>query len=464
MEQRTSPNGAWAAVLAAGQASRFGGGKQLAPLRGRPLAAWAVEAALASGVARVLVVLGDRAEEVAAALSSTLPADPRLSIARNPDPARGMGSSLALAAGQAWAGGAAVLVTLLADQPFIQPATIATVARAALDAPAGAAAAQAGARRGHPVAFARRHFPELARLAGDEGGRALLSRLGDNVALVPAPEGSLLDVDEPADLLEAERRAEDWAAAGPLCRALGIHAPQVVALVGSGGKTGLLYALAAELAQAGRRVAVTTTTHLHPPQAGQAEGAWLWGEALPGPAELARRLAPGRPLVLARAATAAGKLKGLTPAQVALLAGEGDLYTLVEADGAARRPLKGWAAHEPVIPAGALLVVVLAGATGLGRSLNAETVHRPEAFAAAGGIDLGETVTPAALARVLAGGDGPLRGTPAGARAVMVLAQAEAAAPAQAAELLAALREKGVFAALLLGSRGGRRLVAWPGA
>jgi molybdenum cofactor cytidylyltransferase len=453
-------------VLAAGSASRFGGGKQLAPLRGRPLAAWAVQAALAAGLARVLVILGDRAEEIAA----TLPIDPRLTLVPNPEHARGMGTSLALAARLAQEGGAGTLVTLLADQPFVQPVTIAEAARAALDAPTGAAAAQAGKRRGHPVAFARRHFPELARLTGDEGGRSLLARLGESVALVPAPAESLLDVDESRHLLEAERLADSmlaWAAPGPLCRALGLLSPQVVALVGSGGKTSLMYALAHELAGAGRRVAITTTTHILPPQDGQAEGPWLWGEGLPAGEELGQRLVPGDPLVIAKSTTAAGKLKGLAPEQVALLAGVADLFTLVEADGAARKPLKGWAGHEPVIPAQARLVVVLAGATGLGRPLRADTVHRPEAFAQASGLALGDTVTPAALAQVLVGltgQAGPLRGLPPGARAVMVLGQAEAAAPAEQAALFAALHRTGVFAGLLRGSLYGGRLEAWDAA
>lgn len=463
MSSKEQPRGAWGAVLAAGSASRFGGGKQLAPFQGRPLASWAAAAALAAGLDRVLAILGDRAEEVAAAL----PADPRLAAVYNPDHRLGMGSSLALAARLALEGGAEVLVTLLADQPFVQPATIAETARAALDAPGGAAAAQAGERRGHPVAFSRRHFPELARLEGDEGGRALLARLGDGVVLVPAAEDSLLDVDEPWALTQAGHMAAPmlaWAAPGPLCQALGLLTPQVTALVGSGGKTTLMYALARELALAGQRVAVTTTTHILPPLAGQAEGPWLWGEGLPSADELTRRLAPSKPLVLARASTAEGKLKGLVPEQMALLAGIGDLFTLVEADGAARRPLKGWAAHEPAIPPQARLVVVVAGATGLGRPLGKETVHRPEAFAAASGLALGEVVTPAALARVLAGEHGPLRGLPPEARAVLVLGQADSATPAEQTALFAALAERGVFAGLLRGSLRGRRLEAWGGA
>ncbi|MBI4798529.1 MAG: NTP transferase domain-containing protein [Desulfarculus sp.] len=118
---------AWCAVLAAGQGARFGGGKLSADLAGRPLLLWAVEAALAAGPGRVLVVLGAGAEE----LRGLLPADPRLEVLVNSRHQEGMGTSLARAAQAALAGGAEVLAVLLADMPLVAPATVAAVARAA---------------------------------------------------------------------------------------------------------------------------------------------------------------------------------------------------------------------------------------------------------------------------------------------------------------------------------------------
>ncbi|MFH1059081.1 MAG: nucleotidyltransferase family protein, partial [Pseudomonadota bacterium] len=188
--------GFWGAILAAGSGVRFGGGKLLAPLAGRPLIAWPVDAALASGLERILVVAGADL----AAIRSALPADPRLSCIANPDHARGMGATLALAAGRAMAGRAAGLVVILGDTPLIAPETIAAVSLAAAQAPAGAAAAAVGGRRCHPVAFMARHLPRLAGLGGDSGGRELLAELGDGLALTPAPDHSGLDVDTPADL------------------------------------------------------------------------------------------------------------------------------------------------------------------------------------------------------------------------------------------------------------------------
>jgi molybdenum cofactor cytidylyltransferase len=183
------------AVLAAGLGRRFGRPKLAVPLGGRPLLHWPVQAALDAGLAKVLVVGGPRSR-----WDRLLPADPRLEILRNLKPQRGMGSSLALAAQRAQELGARVLVVLLGDMPLVSAETISQVARAALTAPAGAAAARAGGRQAHPVAFAQRHLSRLGQLRGEAGGRVLLEGLKERLALVPAPDSSLLDVDTPKDL------------------------------------------------------------------------------------------------------------------------------------------------------------------------------------------------------------------------------------------------------------------------
>jgi len=188
-----------ATVLAAGEGRRFGGAKLSAPLAGKPLLLWPVEAALEAGLDRVLVVLGFHAERV----QPLLPQHPRLEVLLNPCPAAGMGSSLALAAARAQELGAGVLVVLLGDMPLVDARLVREVAQAAATAPAGAAAAFAGTRRGHPVAFAARHLPHLARLRGDQGARRLVERLGDGLVRVPASAHSLWDVDHPQDLERA---------------------------------------------------------------------------------------------------------------------------------------------------------------------------------------------------------------------------------------------------------------------
>lgn len=183
-------------VLAGGRASRFGSPKQLAKLHGRPLVNWAVNAGLNAGLDPVMVVVGAAGELVRAAL----PTDPRLLVLANAGYARGMGSSLALAAARAGELGAGLLVVLLADMPQVTPAAITAVARAAAASPAALAAADNQGRPGHPVAFGRRYFEELSQLDGDTGGRDILLGMESELVLVQTPDQGFADVDTPDDL------------------------------------------------------------------------------------------------------------------------------------------------------------------------------------------------------------------------------------------------------------------------
>ncbi|CAO0824893.1 molybdenum cofactor cytidylyltransferase [Desulfarculales bacterium] len=441
----------WCVVLAASSAERFGGGKLAAPLAGRPLLAWAVRTALWSGLERVLVVLGPEAQ----ALRPLLPADPRLEVLFNPRHREGMGTSLALAASRAGETGAAGLAVLLGGMPLVSPFVLAAVARAALEAPAGAAAACAGEKRGYPVAFSARHFPQLTRLGGNQGGRLLLDQLVSGLALVEAPPQSFLDVDRPADLARAAgilTQAQPRPGLAGLAVALGLEHPGLWGVVGSGGKTSLLYALAVELAGQGQAVTVTTTTHIYPPRAGQAAGPWLLGPDTPDPVELVRRLAQGSPLCLAIRRQADGKLTGLSLEQMAALSRVPGLWVLSEADGAAGRPLKGWALHEPALSGQEAGVIVVAGASGLERPLGALWVHRTSEFGQVAGLAQGQTITPQALARVLGGGHGPLRNLAEQVNCTLLINQAESLSPRLLRELGTALAQQERWRAVLCAS------------
>jgi CTP:molybdopterin cytidylyltransferase MocA len=180
------------ALLAAGRATRFGGGKVDALCAGRPLAIWAIEAVERAGLAPGVCVTG--------------PQEPHfLSRAAgwervvNPQPQDGLAGSLAVAAKVAEQRRSAALLVVLADMPLVTPALL--VQLAAQD---GAAATDHGdGRRGVPALLPRALFPALAEVSGDRGASALLATLPRLVLLEPEP-GSLLDVDTPADLARAE--------------------------------------------------------------------------------------------------------------------------------------------------------------------------------------------------------------------------------------------------------------------
>lgn len=184
-----------AVVLAAGQASRFGGGKLLAVYNGRPLLHHALAAAKAAPVGEIVVVTGADAEAVTACAQAF---DPDLRIVYAPDHAEGMGASLRT--GVAALSPARGAFIFLGDMPRVPHAVLPALAEA-VSAGALAAAPAFEGRRGNPVLLSRPLFPAVAALRGDTGARAVLQGLGPGLALVETrDDGVLFDVDQPADL------------------------------------------------------------------------------------------------------------------------------------------------------------------------------------------------------------------------------------------------------------------------
>ena len=172
-----------------------------------------------------------------------------------------------------------------------------------------------------------------------------------------------------------------------LSRLLDIR-PGVTAVIGGGGKTTLLRILGEELA--GRHtVLLCTTTKIFPfPDLPCARTA----------AELDQLRRSHRLLCAGTDLPGTGKLAAPeTP--MALLAGRFD-YVLVEADGAARRPLKAHAPHEPVVPAEADQTICVVGVSGVGRPIS-EAAHRPERYALLAGVPETAEAAPETEASVL---------------------------------------------------------------
>lgn len=175
-----------------------------------------------------------------------------------------------------------------------------------------------------------------------------------------------------------------------LVRALDIR-PGVTAVIGGGGKTTLLRVLGEELAGLGRRVVLCTTTKIF-------SFPGLMNLTGPDEAELARALAGAPLLCVGTSVPSTGKLAApaIPMARLAELAD----YVLVEADGAAGRPMKAHAPHEPVVPTEANQVICVVGASGFGQPVS-QAAHRPERYAALAGIAQDAPITPAAAAAVL---------------------------------------------------------------
>ena len=159
------------AILAAGRGSRLGGdaSKPLLEWRGRPLVAWAVDAAFASGLRPVVVVVGYRGDEVRAALGDAIGRDD-LVVVENPDWSEGIASSLraALTALTPMEAVDAVAVGL-ADQPRVAAAAYRAARRR--HGPCAMPRARYDGRPGNPVWLARSLWPEAMQFRGDAGAR-----------------------------------------------------------------------------------------------------------------------------------------------------------------------------------------------------------------------------------------------------------------------------------------------------
>jgi molybdenum cofactor cytidylyltransferase len=195
-----------AVLLAAGLGRRMGGvNKLLAEVGGQALVARAADALLATRASPVYVVVGHQAEAVQQALG-----DRPVRIVANPAYAEGLGASLragiaAVVEGSPEVDGALVA---LGDMPFVQPAHIERVL-ASFDprGPHSICVPVHERKRGHPVLWSARHFPELSRLEGDVGARALLETHADAVLAVPVEDGAIhLDVDTTRMLEDARSR------------------------------------------------------------------------------------------------------------------------------------------------------------------------------------------------------------------------------------------------------------------
>lgn len=164
----------------------------------------------------------------------------------------------------------------------------------------------------------------------------------------------------------------------------------VTAIIGGGGKSTLLHALADELSKHAR-VIVATSTKMYVPD---------WCPVLLSTelSDVESALATSPLVCVGSIHEPTGKLDAPRVA-FSDLAGIAD-YVLVEADGAKKLPLKAHAEHEPVIPACTNRVVYVVGIDGVGVPIS-QACHRPELYAQLASTSVDETVTPEMVATVL---------------------------------------------------------------
>jgi molybdenum cofactor cytidylyltransferase len=174
-------------VLAAGGSRRLGRPKQLLPFGGATLLDHTVATARECRFDQLIVALGGAAGDVREAVDLS-----GAEVVVNEDFGEGCSSSIAAAIG-AVDERAEALVLLLGDQPGVTPATVRALIAGRGDAELAVCRYDDG--RGHPFAFGRPVFGELATLHGDKAVWKLLDRRGAAVREVGVTGPTPLDVD-----------------------------------------------------------------------------------------------------------------------------------------------------------------------------------------------------------------------------------------------------------------------------
>jgi len=207
-----------------------------------------------------------------------------------------------------------------------------------------------------------------------------------------------------------------------LSTALALEPREHLALVGGGGKTSLMFALAEELCKKKRRVITSTTTKIWQHEARRSSHIAFTQAGTSWRDELKEGLKRHAHVFLAHSLLDTGKLKGISPSLADELFLEGEMdYLLLEADGSAGLPVKVPAAHEPVIPPTVTTVVGMLGLEAIGKKSGPEVVFRLNLFRKLMGINPEQRLTPPILAKIFLSPEGVFKGTPFTAKKVVFL-------------------------------------------
>ena len=226
-----------------------------------------------------------------------------------------------------------------------------------------------------------------------------------------------------------------------LCDLIDLPTSPLIAITGAGGKTTTMYTLASELAQRGKRVITTTTTQIFYPESDETDLLIVATET----DALLKTI--GEAWQQYHRVTAAGtvlrteKLAGLQPEQpYELLVKSGADAVIVEADGARHRLIKAPAEHEPVIPLNTNVALLAMSAEAIEQPLSADIAHRPELVAKVTGINMGDVLSPAIIARLITSEQGALKHIPETATAYFLITHASMSPKEAISELVSLVR------------------------
>lgn len=185
---------------------------------------------------------------------------------------------------------------------------------------------------------------------------------------------------------------------------------ELISLVGAGGKTTTMFALAKELKAIGKNVLVTTTTAIYQPTTDQCDNIII-GDVLP----MDKLVEYNFPVIVVFGSkvNSEGKLLGIDTSYIDKIFQKNIFdFILVESDGSKRKPIKAPSQHEPVIPKLSTKVIGLIGMDSLGKKINDESVHRPEIFCSLTNSNLNDRIDEEKIYKLIKSENGLFKSIP----------------------------------------------------
>jgi len=223
-----------------------------------------------------------------------------------------------------------------------------------------------------------------------------------------------------------------------ILEALGLGEKEHLALVGAGGKTSLLFALAGRLLN--KKVIISATTKIHYDEASSFKKPICTLQEPDWKKRLESCLKWENQAVLISEMMDTGKVKGISSSLAdELFCEKGIDYLVLEADGAAGRPVKAPAAKEPVIPFSVTKVVAVMGLDVINQPFHRENVFRQKEFRKITGIKPGEKIVPERLLSLFIDPRGLFKNTPPFSQKIVFLNRMDLLADKRQAFVLADL-------------------------
>ena len=217
-----------------------------------------------------------------------------------------------------------------------------------------------------------------------------------------------------------------------LIKTLELGPREMIALVGGGGKTTLMFTLARQLAEAGSRVVTGPTTKICFPEPEDTPLLMLRENSVQFSESVAGELAKHRHVTVGQCVLSpSNKVDCCEPAFFDdLFREERTDYVVVEADGAKMLPIKAPRENEPVIPSETTMVIGLMGLDVLGKPLSDDIAFQAERLGKIMGIEPGNPITARGMAALAADPAGLFKSAPPAARRLIFLNKLDALDPA----------------------------------